>query len=106
MDFEPARGAEVNKRRPAIIVSNDEANQMATILGSGVLAVVPLTSNVARVYPFQVKLRAEHGLRVESKVQAEQIRPVDLERIGPVLGRLPVPIMSQVDAAIRLHLGV
>lgn len=56
VDLDPARGAEADKRRLAIIVSNDAANGMAAKLGRGVVTVVPVTSNVERVYPFQVLL--------------------------------------------------
>ena len=53
VDLEPVRGAESDKRRPAVIVSNDAANETAARLGRGVLTVVPITSNVERVYPFR-----------------------------------------------------
>ncbi len=49
IDLDPARGADANNRRPAVIVSNDTANTTATRLGRGVLAVAPVTSNVERV---------------------------------------------------------
>ena len=54
VDLDPAMGSEANKRRPAIIVSNDGANMAATRLGRGVVTVVPVTSNFEHVYPFQV----------------------------------------------------
>ena len=41
IDPEPVRGAEANKRRPAVIVSNDGANMAAQRLGRGVVTVVP-----------------------------------------------------------------
>lgn len=105
VDLEPARGSEADKRRPAVIVSNDRANATAHRLGRGVITVVPLTSNVTRVYPFQTFLAAElTGLRLDSKAQAEQIRSVTVERIGPVLCRLPAAVMSELAEALRLHL--
>jgi len=105
VDLEPARGSEANKRRPAVIVSNDRANASAERLGRGVVTVVPVTSNVARIFPFQTLLPAElTGLRVDSKAQAEQVRSVSLERVGGVLGRVPSPVMAEVDEALRLHL--
>ncbi len=104
-DFDPARGSEADKRRPAIIVSNDRANAAAARLGRGVVTVVPVTSNVARVFAFQVLLAADQtGLRVDSKAQAEQVRSVSVERIGPQLGRLSPGLMASVDNALRLHL--
>lgn len=105
VDFEPARGSEANKRRPAVIVSNDGANATAARLGRGVLTVVPVTSNTRQVYPFQVLLpSADTGLQQNSKAQAEQIRSVAIQRIGDQVGRMPPTLMSQLDEALRLHL--
>jgi mRNA interferase MazF len=107
VDLEPVWGSESDKRRPAVIVSNDAANGAATRLGRGVVTVVPLSSNVARVFPFQVLVVADAaGLRVDSKAQAEQVRSVAVERLGPVLGVLPPRLMLALDAALRLHLGL
>ena len=104
-DLDPARAAEADKRRPAIIVSNDRANATAARLGRGVVSVVPITSNISRVFPFQVLLPADDvGIRVDSKAQAEQVRSVSIERIGPVIGRLPTHLISKLDDALRLHL--
>lgn len=104
-DLDPARGSEAAKRRPAIVVSNDRANATAARLGRGVITVIPVTSNVTRVFPFQTLLPAElTGLRVDSKAQAEQVRAVSVERLGPVMGLLPASIMDEVDDALRLHL--
>ncbi len=104
-DLEPARGSESNKRRPAVIVSNDRANASASRSGRGVVTVVPVTSNVARVFPFQTLLQAgTTGLRVDSKAQAEQVRSVALERVGRVVGHVPAQVMAELDESLRLHL--
>lgn len=107
VDFEPVRGSEADKRRPAVIVSNDLANAIATRLGRGVVTVVPVTSNVRRVYPFQVLLPADRtGLDRDSKAQAEQVRSVSVERIGDRLGTVPGRLLAELDEALRLHLGL
>src|ERR1700734_2224685 len=86
VDLEPVQGSEANKRRPAVIVSNDGANATAARLGRGVITIVPVTSNIARVYPFEVLLRAaQTGLQRDSKAQAEQVRAVSIQRVGPRL---------------------
>jgi mRNA interferase MazF len=106
-DLEPVRGSEANKRRPAVIVSNDGANSRAEALGHGVLTVVPVTSNVAQVLPFQTLLPARlTGLPRDSKAQAEQVRSIDVSRIGLVIGRLPPDIAAALDDALRLHLSL
>ena len=105
VDLDPARHGEANKRRPAVVVSNDRANATAARLGRGVVTIVPVTSNLSNVYPFQVALPAEEtGLRVDSKAQAEQVRSVSVERLGPPLGLVPTHLMTQLDDALRLHL--
>lgn len=105
VDLEPVRGSEASKRRPAVIVSNDGANETAERLERGVVTVVPVTSNVDKVFPFQVLLLpAETGLRVPSKAQAEQVRSVAVERIGRPVGRVQSEAMAQLDGALILHL--
>ena len=107
VDFNPGRGSEPRKRRAAVIVSNDGANAVAARLGRGVITVLPITSNIRRIYPFQVRLRAATtGLRQDSKAQAEQIRSVAVERLGERIGLVPVAIMLQIDEALRLHIAL
>jgi len=107
IDLDSARGSEARKSRPAVIVSNDGANITATRLGRGVVTVVPMTSNTAKLYPFQVFLSAaDTGLAVDSKAQAEQVRSVDVTRVGDCLGVVPGELMNQLDDALRLHLGL
>ena len=107
VDLDPGRGSEANKRRPAVIVSNDGANAVAARIGRGVITVLPITSNVRRIYPFQVRLPgAASGLRQDSKVQAEQVRSVAVERLGERIGLVPAAIMLQIDEALRLHLAL
>jgi mRNA interferase MazF len=107
VDLEPVRGAEADKQRPAVVVSNDAANLAAARLGRGVVTVVPVTSTTERVYPFQVLLTAaDTGLREDSKAQAEQVRAVAVERVGARIGALPPALMSRLDEALRLHLAL
>lgn len=107
VDLDPARGSEANKRRPAVIVSNDGANAMAAQLRRGVITVVPVTSNVERTFPFQVRLPADDcGLDRDSKAQAEQVRFVAVERVGAAIGRLTPALEDALDEALRLHLAL
>ncbi|MDL2342714.1 type II toxin-antitoxin system PemK/MazF family toxin [Deinococcus sp. MIMF12] len=100
VNLDPAVGSEANKTRPAVVVSNDHAN-----LTSPVVTVIPITSNTARVYSFQVYLpQEESGLDHDSKAQAEQMRSLDRRRVRGSLGQLPAEAMRRLDAALRLHL--
>ena len=107
VDLEPVRGAEADKRRPAVVVSNDGANATTSKLWRRVVTVVLVTSNIRRVYPFQVLLPARAtGLRHDFKAQAEQVRSVTVQRLGPRVGNLPPAIMEKLDEALRLHLAL
>ena len=100
VDLEPSVGSEANKRRPCVIVSRDANNRAAATV-----TMVPVTSNVSRMYPFDVYL--EDTLEQPSKVQANQVRTVSKERLlGPPLAKLSSELMRQVDAALRLHLDL
>ena len=103
----PVRGSEASKTRPAVVVSNDAANATAARLRRGVITVVPVTSNTARIYPFQVLLPAgQTGLREDSKAQAEQVRSVAVERVGERVGQLPAALVTELDQALRIHLSL
>ncbi len=107
VNLDQALGAEANKNRPAVIVSNDGANTTAERLGKGVVTVVPMTSNTDRIYPFQVHLRApDTGLDRDSKAQAEQVRSVAVQRIGERVGVVPAELLAHLDEALRLHLAL
>ena len=107
VDLTPTAGSEASKVRPAVIVSNDGANAATERTRRGVVTVVPVTSNILRVHPFQVPLpAAETGLRQDSKAQAEQVRSLAVERVGRQIGQLPPALLDQLNAALRLHLGL
>ena len=105
--LDAARGAEAYRRRPAVIVSIDAANAAAMRLGRGVVTVVPVTSSVEPLHPFQVLLPAsDTGLARDAKALAEQVRSVAMERLGQRLGVVPNAIMLEIDEALRLHLAL
>jgi len=107
VDLDPVVGSEANKRRPAVVVSNDGASLTAAQLGRGVVTVVPVTSNLKRVYPFQVRLPASAtGLGRDSKAQAEQVRSIAVQRVGELIGNVPGALMLELDEALRLHLAL
>ena len=102
-DLSPTVGSEINKRKPVLIVSNNANNRAANTV-----TVLPLTSNISKVYPFEVALTSrESGLPKDSKVQAQQIRTIAKERIsGNAVGKLDGELLLAVEGAIRLHLAL
>jgi mRNA interferase MazF len=107
VDLEPVQGSEANKTRPAVVVSNNASNRAVEQRGRGVVTVVPISSNTARILPFQTLLRAaDCGLPSDSKAQAEQVRTVATERLHGRAGAVPAATLAQIDGALRLHLAL
>ncbi|AMW28916.1 MULTISPECIES: type II toxin-antitoxin system PemK/MazF family toxin [Oscillatoriales] len=100
-NLSPAVGSEMDKRRPVLIVSNDANNRAADTV-----TILPITSNVTRVYPFEVLINPEDsGLSKPSKVQAQQVRTISKQRIGgDTVGFLSQEVMEIVETALKLHL--
>ena len=71
-NLSPTVGSEIDKHRPVLVVSNDANNR-----APNTVTILPITSNVTRVYPFEVLLNPEDsGLSKPSKVQAQQVRTI------------------------------
>ena len=106
-DLDPAREFEAAKRRPAVVVSNDDANSTVERLGRGLVTVVPVTSRIDRDVDVHVVLPEQGtGLRVPSAAQVEQIRALSVRRLGATIGHVPPDLMADIDEAIRLHLDL
>jgi mRNA interferase MazF len=96
VDLGPGLPGDATKTRPVVIVSNNGANAMAARLGCGALTVVPMTSNVDTVYPFQAWVSGDaSGLEQASKAQAELVRSVSVDRIGELVGHVVAPRCSR-----------
>ena len=102
VDFSPARDNEANFVRPAVVLTNNAANA-----NNVVISVVPLTTNLRRVYPFQLLLPHQRtGLDEDSKAQVEQLRSVALSRVLRRLGFVPDDLMALLSARVREHLAL
>ena len=99
VNFDPTVGAEAKKTRPALVVSNNINNAHSPIV-----SISPITSNVTRIYSFEVAIpQGKGGLRTRSKVMVNQTRAVDKIRLIKSLGHLPEEMMVEVSRALKLH---
>ena len=105
VDLGGSVGSEQDKRRPALVVSNDGANRSAEALGRGVITIVPLTSSGREPRIFQVSIpRSLSRLSHDSVAQCEQVRSVDVRRLTPTGQRASESVMGEINQALRLHL--
>jgi len=98
VQFDATVGSEIQKTRPAVIVSNNVSNRyMPRVL------VVPLTSNTGRIYPSEALVTVSG---TQSKAMADQIATADKGRLKKILGKLSAQDMQAVDRAMRIQLGI
>lgn len=100
--LDPARGAEIPKTRPCVIVSREIANEV-----SRTVTVVPLSSLKGRAQERLVQpiLRAkESRLPKDSRALCDQVRTIDKERIQRIAGVLSGEAMRRIDRGLILHL--
>ena len=98
VNFDPSLGGEVQKTRPAVIVSNNASNRTLNRI-----QVVPITSRTDRVYPCEALVILNGEPR---KAMADQIATVSKLRVRTRIGVLSESDLRLVDGAIRVQLGL
>ena len=96
VEFDPSVGTEIKKTRPAVIVSNDIANQyLARVV------VIPLTSNVSRVYPGEAIVMLNNQ---KNKAMSDQIMSADKSRLKNKIAVLSDGDMISIEIAMKIFL--
>jgi mRNA interferase MazF len=98
VSFDPSIGGETRKTRAAVVMSNDPANASLNRV-----QVVPVSSQVGRVYPAEAEITLNGAQR---KAMADQITTASKERLKRRLGALGKEDMDAVVSAVRLQLGL
>ncbi len=98
VSFDPAKGGEIQKTRPAVIVSNDHANAFLNRV-----QVVPITSNTTKAFPSEALITVNGRV---GKAAADQIRTVSKQRLTEKIGALTSEDMDKVELAILVQLGM
>ena len=98
VNFDPSVGGEIRKQRPAVIVSNDAANHFLNRV-----QVIPLTSNVGKLYPSEtyVTFRGK-----KAKAMADQLTTVSKKRLINLAGLISSTEMEGIVQAITIQLDL
>lgn len=98
VSFDPSVGGEVQKTRPAIILSNDAANAVLNRL-----IVLPLSSRTDHIYPGEVLIQINQQT---SKAMSDQLTTISKLRLQKRITQITREEMSRVEQAVLLQLGI
>jgi mRNA interferase MazF len=98
INFQPSVGGEIQKQRPAVIVSNDASNKYLNRI-----QVIPLTTSVDRLYPSEAYVMVKGK---KNKAMADQLTTVSKVRVRNRMARLSGSDLQAVEQAIKVQLGL
>ena len=107
-DLDPIKGSETSKIRPVVLVARNDALAAVQRHRQGFITVVPMTLN-ARIYGrmhILIEPSPLNGLLVASKAQTEQVRSIDVSRVGRRTGQLTPYDLEALENALRYQLAL
>ncbi len=98
VSFDTSIGGEIRKKRPAVIISNNAANQFLNRV-----QVVPLTSSVGKLYPSEAYITFRGK---KAKAMADQLTTVSKERLINQAGSVSKTELESLERAIKIQLDL
>lgn len=102
-NLSPVVGSEQGGLRPVLVVQNDVGNKY-----SPTVIVAAITSQISKAkLPTHVEINAkECNLEKDSVILLEQMRTIDKRRLKEKVTHLTDEVMSKVDDAMKISLGL
>lgn len=99
INFNPKKGDEVGKIRPAVIISGDDENSVLDTV-----IVMPLsTSLVDGTEPYRMRLAKRDGLKEDSDILINHVRTISKKRIGEKIATLTNEEYNQIIECLCLN---
>lgn len=95
---QPEKIRELHGKHPGLVISNNEQNRFSPLI-----TILPLTSQVDKIYPFQVlsQLKGKSGV-----ILVDQIRTIDRKRFGERMGVISLELMEKIERALHITLAL
>jgi mRNA interferase MazF len=102
-DLNQSLGSEQSGSRPVLVIQNNKGNKH-----SPTIITAPMTSHRKNNLPTHVIIKSNEcqGLKKDSVVLLEQIRTIDKRRLKFKLGSIGPNLISQIDKALGVSLGL
>lgn len=98
VNLDPTVGSEINKKRPAVIVSNNVGNEF-----SSRVIVAPITSKVSKIFPFEVEVELKGK---KGKILLDQIRAIDKIRLQEKIAPGNEELLEKINTALKIVLSL
>jgi mRNA interferase MazF len=98
VNLDPTIGTEIQKTRPAIVISNNIQNKI-----SSRVIIIPITSNINNIFPFEVRATVNNKI---AKALTDQIRTIDKSRLGEFIEQLNKTEIINIEKAIKVTLSL
>lgn len=91
--LDPTFGKEVNKTRPCVVISNNRQNEYSPLV-----IVLPITSDLDKIYPFEVVFTLGQG---QAKVLTDQVRSIDKRRLESWIEKVDEKVMDEISEKMK-----
>ena len=98
VSFDPFQGTEIQKTRPAVVISNNMLNKNLNRV-----IVAPITSNVKNIFDFDCPVTIG---KKKGKIMLDQLRSIDKSRLKKKAGTIGANTLEKLEEALKITFGL